>query len=220
MLLRNSFHWASLKQDISNLKLLLISGIGGITERGKRFLILSERLHIKSTLFGIFWYCNHPCYGLPSQNSRMCFRNISFNKNIMQLFGKATTNYKWSAFERHAGWGCVGAAPLCSHVQLWSTAAWGHGVPGSAGGRCQTPDPSLCLHTICSGKCLRQLPEGLSWRDLPTCLVVAMPLGFAAAPEGSWQWRLPDSPGKGAWACTGQPFTVNAILALVNTLVW
>lgn len=45
----------------------------------------------------------------------------SFNINKMQLFGKC----RWSAFERCAGWGCMGAATLWSHMQLWSTAKQG-----------------------------------------------------------------------------------------------
>lgn len=98
-----------------------MSGIGGITERGKSFLILSERQHITSTLSGIFWYGDRPYYGLLRENSRMCFRNASFNINKRQLFRKAIASYEWSTFERRAGWGYVGAAPLRSCRRLQGT---------------------------------------------------------------------------------------------------
>lgn len=62
--------------------------------RGKRFLTLSERQHITSTLFDIFWYCDHSYYGLLREDRRMCFRKISFNINKMQVFGKAMTSSK------------------------------------------------------------------------------------------------------------------------------
>lgn len=101
MLLRNTFRLASSKQEISNVKLLLTSG--GITERDKRFLILSERQHINSALSGVFWYCDHSYYGLLRERGSMCFGNDSFNTNKMQLFRKAMTSSKRSAFERCAG---------------------------------------------------------------------------------------------------------------------
>lgn len=113
MPLRNSFHWASLKQDTSNLKLLLTSGMGGIMVRGKRFLTLSERQHITSTLFDIFWYCDHSYYGLLREDRRMCFRKISFNINKMQVFGKAMTSSKWRALQRPA-WEQPHCGDMCS----------------------------------------------------------------------------------------------------------
>lgn len=189
MLLRNSFHWTSLKQDISNLKLLLTSGIGGITGSGKRFLILNERQHIKSTLFVIFWYCDHPYYGLLRENSRMCFRNISFNVNKMQLFGKAMTNCKWSAFERCAGWGCMGAALLRSHMQLWSTAkqgTWGTTLP-SGGAKPQTLLSALTQAAwgSVSGSYQRVCPGGTSPCALRwPCHRILQQLLRAAASEG------------------------------------